>query len=939
VRVLRVYCHGFGPHQNAELVLAPGMNVVYGPNEAGKSSWHNALYAGLCGVRKGKGLAKEDREFTQRHRPWDGGSWEVTVELELAEIGRVEVRQDLTGRTASSAKDAARGVDLTDQILNDGSPDASRWLGLDRRSFPFTACVRQADILGVLEDPDALQEQLQAAAATGMRDKSAAQALDRLEEFRKEHVGIRHPISKKPLQSGHLRLARAQNELQRATQNHAAYVERLTRAEGLRKQAERAELEVIRARAVQAKMRLERLEADLQRIEVLRRRAGGAPPPPFEEDEALEQNVTETLAVWEARPSAPALHSGPSSAELRDRVASLPAEETPGDRAVHPSILNAMERHDAQLAALRFAEADEPQLDPPPAGAGTTADELRMMARELELILPEMDPAPQERRRGIENDLRDLSSRTERQRQMHRRSAVALVGGVLVAVLGLFFPELRLPLVMVGAALVVISLIVRLRVTPGSLAEAKARLLEELRVVEHELGRTLSESENIATRRQAAAARAAALGVHPDAESIRRRAAELDAHAARVSAHNEWQRRVRQATDQLEGLERAVRDMLRGRGVVAEGDIRRAFQNYRSDCEARERTARAVAERLALERQLADRTTAEAAASAAKAKRATATAALRKASALAGVEGPDEATIAGALRDWLENRKLRRLESERARQAWREQEVVLRGRSLDELVAEIGGARQRLDALAREAGVSVTELQRDEDIEERIERRRREAEKAHRVAAEEVGKANELEATLGSVSEAEEEVALARAELERVQRLDRTLAATIRFIEAAQERVHRDIAETLSQAVRPWLPAVTDGRYVDIRVDPPTLKVEVKERRAGDGVWRRTDLLSHGTAEQIYLLLRIAMAEHLTTTGESCPLLLDDVTAQCDEEGRKQAVLDLLHALSRERQVVLFTQEREVLRWAEEKLSPEADRLIRLPKPQAAFID
>lgn len=77
---------------------------------------------------------------------------------------------------------------------------------------------------------------------------------------------------------------------------------------------------------------------------------------------------------------------------------------------------------------------------------------------------------------------------------------------------------------------------------------------------------------------------------------------------------------------------------------------------------------------------------------------------------------------------------------------------------------------------------------------------------------------------------------------------------------------------------------------------------------AARAVWNGAiDRLSHGTAEQVYLL-RLALAEHLCATGESAPLLLDDVTVQADGD-RARGMLELLHALSAERQVVLFSQE------------------------------
>jgi len=83
------------------------------------------------------------------------------------------------------------------------------------------------------------------------------------------------------------------------------------------------------------------------------------------------------------------------------------------------------------------------------------------------------------------------------------------------------------------------------------------------------------------------------------------------------------------------------------------------------------------------------------------------------------------------------------------------------------------------------------------------------------------------------------------------------------------------------------------------------------------------------TAEQIYLLLRVVLAERLTTAGETCPLLLDDVLVQCDQ-ARKRALLNIILAISRTQQVILFMQEQEVLQWAQQNVvSP--DQLVMLP--------
>lgn len=157
-----------------------------------------------------------------------------------------------------------------------------------------------------------------------------------------------------------------------------------------------------------------------------------------------------------------------------------------------------------------------------------------------------------------------------------------------------------------------------------------------------------------------------------------------------------------------------------------------------------------------------------------------------------------------------------------------------------------------------------------------------------------VGGLQERARALASVPEAEEVLETAKTELARVTTLAQTLNLTQPFLTAAQEQVHRDIAPVLTGTLRSWLPDVTGGRYVDATVNPATLQVQVcgQSRR-----WRHADRLSVGTAEQVYLLLRVALAQHLATAGEQCPLLLDDVAAQADPD-RAREILELLLRLS-----------------------------------------
>ena len=165
-----------------------------------------------------------------------------------------------------------------------------------------------------------------------------------------------------------------------------------------------------------------------------------------------------------------------------------------------------------------------------------------------------------------------------------------------------------------------------------------------------------------------------------------------------------------------------------------------------------------------------------------------------------------------------------------------------------------------------------------------------------------------------------------------MERLDQTLGTAVQFLEAAQERVHRDIAPVLRATVLERLEHGRGGRYTDCRVDPESLQVDVAD--AG-GRWRPARLLSHGTAEQLYLLLRVALARHLTEpSGEACPLILDDVVSAADS-ARKRELLETLLSISESTQVILFTHEDDVRSWAEARLTGASDRLTVLASEAA----
>ena len=74
---------------------------------------------------------------------------------------------------------------------------------------------------------------------------------------------------------------------------------------------------------------------------------------------------------------------------------------------------------------------------------------------------------------------------------------------------------------------------------------------------------------------------------------------------------------------------------------------------------------------------------------------------------------------------------------------------------------------------------------------------------------------------------------------------------------------------------------------------------------------RETFQLSQGTADQLYLAVRLAICDLVLPREKKAPLVLDDALITFDD-GRMEAALIYLAQLARERQILLFTcQHRE----------------------------
>lgn len=192
---------------------------------------------------------------------------------------------------------------------------------------------------------------------------------------------------------------------------------------------------------------------------------------------------------------------------------------------------------------------------------------------------------------------------------------------------------------------------------------------------------------------------------------------------------------------------------------------------------------------------------------------------------------------------------------------------------------------------------SVCRQKKEENVALKEEQARLQTELQHLVKNERVA---DLVGAIEERQKARQEIGRQRDRLVLLQNLLKEAERTFR------EKHQPDLLEKAGL----YLDKITQGRYqrLFVKEDGSGLSVVTHEGR----LCKVGFPLSRGTLQQIYLALRFALATHLDQDQEIMPLFLDEVLVNWDDL-RLQQGLEILQDLARKRQVFVFTCQAELL--------------------------
>ena len=163
---------------------------------------------------------------------------------------------------------------------------------------------------------------------------------------------------------------------------------------------------------------------------------------------------------------------------------------------------------------------------------------------------------------------------------------------------------------------------------------------------------------------------------------------------------------------------------------------------------------------------------------------------------------------------------------------------------------------------------------------------------------------------LENLSKIEEELVNNKEKLSTLQKINLSFQLAKEILEQSYEKMRNTVTPRFTQELSKNISEITDGKYNKIMFnDEVGLIIEL-----GNGNYVPASKLSIGTIDQLYLSLRLSMAEELSK--ESLPIILDEAFAYYDEE-RLENILKYINKKFNNHQIIILTctdREKEILK-------------------------
>lgn len=182
MKIQKMTAH-FGALDGRTLVLSDGLNILYAPNESGKSTWCAFLRAMLFGVSTSQRAKAGQKPDKIKYRPWDGAPMSGSMEV-VTEDGPVTIRRWTERENQPMQAFSATVTGTETPVPGITSATAGPILtGVTAEVFERSAFIRQAG-LEVSADPE-LDRRISAIVSSGDEEISCMETEKRLRTWQR----------------------------------------------------------------------------------------------------------------------------------------------------------------------------------------------------------------------------------------------------------------------------------------------------------------------------------------------------------------------------------------------------------------------------------------------------------------------------------------------------------------------------------------------------------------------------------------------------------------------------------------------------------------------------------------------------------------------------------------------------------------------------------
>ncbi len=182
MRVDKLHLQDFGQFHDKDIALAPGINVIYGANEAGKSTTKDFIVDMMYGIDKSRGVGARFDHYEQK-KPINGSAFSGAMEVSMDGNSYLVERNFSRAEKKTTVRDLNSGREIPLQEPNDLM---GTLLHTDKSTYLNTLCIGQIDAATDKEIADKLNNYIVNMASTRAGDIDAVNAIMELKNKKKE---------------------------------------------------------------------------------------------------------------------------------------------------------------------------------------------------------------------------------------------------------------------------------------------------------------------------------------------------------------------------------------------------------------------------------------------------------------------------------------------------------------------------------------------------------------------------------------------------------------------------------------------------------------------------------------------------------------------------------------------------------------------------------